>query len=91
MEKLKIKMNKPIYLDLSRLETSKTLMYEFSYDYIKPMYQNNARLCYTDTNSFIINFKTKDFYEGILNDVKKDLIQQIIKSIDHYLKERIKK
>ena len=45
-------------------------MYEFSYDYVKPKYQNNAKLCYMDTDSFIIHIKTKDFYEDIADDVK---------------------
>ena len=71
MKKTKVKMNKPVYLGFSILEISKTLMYEFWYDYIKPKYQNNAKLCYMDTGSFIIHFKTEDFYEGIANDVKK--------------------
>ena len=44
-----------------------------------------------DTDSFIINVKTEDFYEDIADDVEKDLIHQIMKSIDHYLKEREKK
>ena len=46
-------------------------MYEFWYDYIKPKYQNNAKLCYMDTDSFIINIKTEDFCEDIANDVEK--------------------
>ena len=46
-------------------------MYEFWYDYIKPKYQNNAKLCYMDTDSFIINIKTENFYEDIPNDVEK--------------------
>ena len=71
MKKTNVKINKPIYLDLSILETSKTLMYDFWYDYIKQKYQNNAKLCYMDTDSFIINIKTKDFYEDIANDVEK--------------------
>ena len=44
-------------------------MYEFWYNYIKPKYQNNAKLCYMNTDSFFINIKTKDFYEDIANDV----------------------
>ena len=51
-------MNKPVYLGLSILEISETLMYDFSYDYIKPKYQYNAELCYMD--SFIVYIKTKD-------------------------------
>ena len=64
-------MNKPVYLGLSILEIIKTLMYEFWYDYIKPKYQNNARLCYMDTESFIINIKTEDFYADMANDIEK--------------------
>ena len=70
MKKTKVKMNKPIYLGLSILEIIKILMYEFWYDYMKPKYGNNVTLCYMDTDSFIMNIKTKDFYEDIANDVK---------------------
>ena len=70
MKKTKIKMSKPIYLGLSILEISKTLMYEFWYDYMKPKYDNKVKLCYTDTDSFIINIKTNDFYEYIASDVE---------------------
>ena len=64
-------MNKLVYLGLSILETSKTLMYEFWYDYIKPKHQNNAKLCYTDTDSFTIDIKTEDFNEDIADGVEK--------------------
>ena len=50
-------MYKLVYLVLSILEISKTLMYENWYDYIKPKYQNNAKICYMDTDSFIIRMK----------------------------------
>ena len=46
-------------------------MYEFWYDYIKQKYQDNAKLCYMDTDSFIIHIKTEDFYKDIANDVEK--------------------
>ena len=49
-------------------------MYEFWYDYIKSQCQDNSKLCYIDTESFIIHIKTEDVYEDIANDVKKDLI-----------------
>ena len=71
MNKTKIKMKKPIYLGLSILEISKLLMYEFWYDYMKPKYNDNVKLCYMDTDSFVINIKTEDFYEDIANDVEK--------------------
>ena len=70
MKKTKVKMNKPIYLGLSMLEISKILMYEFCYDYMKPKYNNNVKLCYMDTDSFIIDIKTNDFYKDIANDVE---------------------
>ena len=70
MKKTKVKMNKPIYLGLSILEISKTLMYEFWYDYMKPKYNNDVKLCYMDTDSFIMNIKTNDFCKVIANDVE---------------------
>ena len=70
MKKTKVKMNKPIYLGLPILEISKTLMYEFWYDYVKPKYNDNVRLCYMDTDSFIMNIKTNDFYKDIASDVE---------------------
>ena len=69
-KKTKIKMNKSIYLGLSILEISNILMYEFWYDYMTSKYANNVKLCYTDTDSFIINIKTNDFYEDIASDVE---------------------
>ena len=43
-------------------------MYEFQYDYLKPKYGNKAKLCYTDTDSFIIHVTTEDLFEDISND-----------------------
>ena len=71
MKKTKVNMNKPVYLGMSILHISKTLMYEFWYDYAKPKYQDKAKLFYMDTGSFIIHIKTKDFYKDIANDVEK--------------------
>ena len=73
MKKIKIKMNKPVYLGLSILGISKTLMYEFWYDYIKSQYQNNAKLFHMDTDSFIIHIKTEVLYKDIADDVKKKI------------------
>ena len=58
-------MNKSIYLGLSILILSNTVMYEFWYDYVKPKYGQNAQLCYIDTDSFIVNVKTGNIYKGI--------------------------
>ena len=71
MNKAKVKMNKPIYLRLSILDISKILMYEFWYDYMKPKYGNRVKLCYMDTDSFIMSIKTNDFYKDIANDIEK--------------------
>ena len=71
MNKTKVKRNEPIYLGLSILEISEILMYEFWYDYMKPKYSDNVKLCYIDTDSFIMNIKTEDFYKDIANDVEK--------------------
>ena len=71
MKKIKVKMDKPVYLGLSILEISKTLMYELWYDCTKPKYQQNSKLRYMDTDSFIIHIKTEDVSEDIPNDVEK--------------------
>ena len=71
MKKKKVKMNKPVYLGFSILEISKTLKYEFWYDYTKPKYKEKTKLCYTDTDSFIIHIKTDNFYRDIADDVDK--------------------
>ena len=64
-------MNKLVYLGFSILEINKTLIYEFWYNYIQPKYQNNTKLCYMDTDSFIIHIKTEDVYKDTADDVKK--------------------
>ena len=71
MKKTRVKMNKPLHLGMSILDISKALMYEFWYDYFKPKYGDRAKLCYTDTDSFIIYIKTEDFFQDIYNDVEK--------------------
>ena len=71
MKKTKVKMNKPVYLGLSILEISKTLMYEFWYDHMKPKYGDNVELCYMDTDSCIMHIKREDFYKDIADDVEK--------------------
>ena len=71
MKKVEVKMNKPIYLGQAILDISKTLMYEFWYDYIMLKYKEKARLCYMYTDSFVIHIKTEDFYEDIASDAEK--------------------
>ena len=71
IKKTEVKMNQLIYLSQAILDISKTLMYEIWCDYIKPKHEDKARLCHMDTDSFIINIKTQDFYEDISDDVEK--------------------
>ena len=71
MKKIRLKMAKPLYLSMSILDIIKILMYEIWYDYINPKYENKAKLCYTDTDSFIIDIETEDFFEDISNDVER--------------------
>ena len=66
MKKAKIKVNRSIYLGMLILDISKTLMCEFWYDYIKAKYQDRAKLCYMDTDSFVIYIKTEDFIKTLL-------------------------
>ena len=70
MKKTEILINKPVCLELSILELSKILMYEFRYDYVKPKYVEKATLCYMDTDSFIVHIKTDDIYKDIAEGVE---------------------
>ena len=76
MKKIKIKMSKLLYLGLKMLQMNKTLMYEFWHDYIKPKYQNNVKNMLIKTLQIML---------------KKDLIHQIINSIDNSLQEKTKR
>ena len=71
MKKVEVKMNKPMYLGQAILDISKTLMYKFWYDYIKPKYGDKARLCYMDIDSFVMHIKTEEFYKDIAGNTEK--------------------
>ena len=71
MGKREITMNKPVYLGQAILDLSKTLMYEFHYDYMRPKYGSKVKLCYMDTDSFVYEIETEDFYRDIAKDVEK--------------------
>ena len=64
-------MNKPVYLGLSILNLSKTVMCELWFDCLKPKYSENVKICYMDTNSFIVHVKTDEIYKNIVEDVEK--------------------
>ena len=82
MNKTRVKMNKPskIYLGLSILDISKILMYEFWYDYMKPKYNGNVKLCYMDTDSFVMNIT-----KILPMMLKRDSILQITSVTDYCL------
>ena len=69
MGKIKVVMNKPVYLGQVILDLSKTIMYEFHYDYMRPKYSNKLKLCYMDTDSLVYHIKTRDFYADIADNV----------------------
>ena len=69
--KIKVVMNKPVYLGQVILDLSKIVMYEFHYNYMVPKYGlEQLKLCYMDTDSLVYDIKTEDFYEDIANDVE---------------------
>ena len=69
MKQIKMLYNKPIYLGMCILDLSKTLMYDFHYNYIKSKYGDAAKLLFTDTDSLAYEIKTEDFYDDIKNDI----------------------
>ena len=70
MKKTSLTMNKPVYLGMSILDLSKNIMFDFHYNYIKPKYGNKAKLLFTDTDSFLYEIQTEDFYKDISGDVR---------------------
>ena len=71
MGKVKVKINKPVHLGQAILDLSKTVMYEFHYDYMKKKYnEESLTLCYMDTDSLVYKIKTEDFYKDIAEDVE---------------------
>ena len=70
MGRIKVVMNKPIYLGQAILDLSKLIMYEFHYDYMLPKYGDRLKLCYMDTDTFVYDIKTEDFYKDIAEDVE---------------------
>ena len=70
MRKTQVVINKLVYLGLSILDLSKTVMYDFWYDYLKSKYGENAKLCYINTSSFIVHVNAKYIYKDIAEDVE---------------------
>ena len=78
MKKTKVKMNKLVYLGMSILDISKTTMYKFWYDHFTPKCGDKAKLCYTDTDSFIIHIITEDFLKTFLMILNHGMIHLIM-------------
>ena len=71
MGKAKVVMNKPVFLGQAILDLSKTIMYEFYYDYMKRKYDDDKlTLCYMDTDSLMYDIETDDFYKDTADDVE---------------------
>src|SRR5688572_17495544 len=70
MKRTKLYYNKPIYLGMCILDLSKTLVYDFHYNYIKKKYEDRAKLLFTDTDSLAYEIKTEDFYADIAPDIR---------------------
>ena len=91
MKKTNVKMNKQVYLGLSILEICKIIMYTFWYDYIKPKFQDNAKLCYMELTALLFILKLKIFMKMLLMTLKNGLTYQIMMLIDHYQKKWIER
>ena len=89
MEKIKVVMNKPVYLGQAILDLSKIIMYEFHYNYMVPKYSlEKLKLCYMDTDSLVYDIKTEDFYEDIANDVEARFDTNGYSKTDHQRKQK---
>ena len=71
MKKTKLYFHKPVYLGMSILDLSKSMMYDFHYNYIITKYGDKAKLLLTNTDSLTYEIRTKDFYKDINPDIKK--------------------
>ena len=70
MKKTSLTMNKPVYLGMCILDLSKTIMYDFYYNYLKQKYGDKVKLLFSDTDSLMCEIETEDFYKDISEDVK---------------------
>ena len=68
MKKTKLYLNRPIYVGFAILDLSKVLMYQFHYEYMKPKYDCNAKLLFTDTDSLCYEIRTNNIYQDMLED-----------------------
>ena len=90
MRKTQILINKPVYLGLSILDLSKTVIHKFWYDYVRLRYGQNVKLRYMAKDGLIVYVKTDVFTKTLQKILKQDLELQTLKWADHYRKEKIK-
>ena len=92
MKRAEAFMNKPVYLGLSMLDISKRVVYKFWYDYVRPKYDKNAKLCYMDTDDFIVYEKIENIYVDIAKNVETGFDGSNYElDRPHYLKKKILK
>ena len=68
MRKTEILISKPLYLGLSISNLSKAVMYQFWYNYVKPKYGENTKICYMDTDRFIVLVNTEYIYKDVAEE-----------------------
>ena len=74
-----MKLNKPVYVGMRVLKLSKHLMYNFSYNFLKPWYPDGkVRILYTDTDSFILEFLTDDIYDDMQDELGGKLMTKFV-------------
>ena len=71
MHKTNLNLNRPVYVGMYILDLSKHLMYDYYYSHLKVKYDDECNLLYTDTDSLLLEIKTKDVYTDMASD--KDL------------------
>ena len=81
MGKVRVVMNKPVYLEQAILDLSKLIMYEFHYDYMQPKYGDMLKLCYMDTDSYVYDIRTEDFYKDIRTQSQNILLCPLLKGL----------
>lgn len=65
LSQVRINYTKPVFVGFAVLEIAKKVMYDFFYDYLKALYNNNVTLLYTDTDSLVVSIEKYNVYDDI--------------------------